>query len=82
LQLTHLSSNPLNILYCSSYDYEVIVIDDNSPDGTQDVVRQLQQVYGRQKLLLCTRAGKLGLGSAYVYGLQVSPGSMPCGDSG
>lgn len=34
---------------CSELDYEIVVIDDNSPDGTQDVVRQLQQAYGEDR---------------------------------
>jgi glycosyltransferase involved in cell wall biosynthesis len=28
------------------YDYEVVIVDDNSPDGTQDVVKQLQCEFG------------------------------------
>jgi dolichol-phosphate mannosyltransferase len=55
-------------------DYEIVVIDDNSPDGTQDVVRQLQQAYGEDRILLRPRAGKLGLGTAYVHGLKHATG--------
>lgn len=54
--------------------YEIIVIDDNSPDGTQDMVRKLQKVYGR--IVLETRPGKLGLGTAYKHGLKVARGSF------
>lgn len=43
-------------------DYEVIIIDDNSPDGTQKVAEELQKIYGKDKILLRPRAGKLGLG--------------------
>ena len=32
-------------------DFEVIIVDDNSPDGTQDVVRQLQQAYGEDRIV-------------------------------
>lgn len=47
---------------------EVLVVDDNSPDGTADLVRDLQQQNGRLHLL--TRPGKLGLGTAYVAGFK------------
>lgn len=47
---------------CSGYDYEVIVIDDNSPDGTLDVAKQLQALYGEDKIVLRPRKAKLGLG--------------------
>uniref|UniRef100_A0A183CNI8 Dolichol-phosphate mannosyltransferase subunit 1 n=1 Tax=Globodera pallida TaxID=36090 RepID=A0A183CNI8_GLOPA len=53
--------------YLVGLNYEVIVIDDNSPDGTQDIAKRLQDEFGREKLKLLTRKGKLGLGSAYVY---------------
>ena len=46
----------------SGYDYEVIVIDDNSPDGTQEVAETLQDIYGEDKIILRPRPGKLGLG--------------------
>ena len=39
---------------CSKLAYEIIVIDDNSPDGTQDVVKKLQTAYGTDKIVrLC-----------------------------
>ena len=49
---------------CSDLAWEVIVVDDNSPDGTQDVARQLAATYGDDKIVLKPRAGKLGLGYA------------------
>jgi dolichol-phosphate mannosyltransferase len=47
---------------------EIVIVDDNSPDGTQDVVAQLQKIYPG-KIKLHARPGKLGLGSAYIDGL-------------
>jgi len=47
-------------------DVEILVVDDNSPDGTQDVVRSLQSKDSRVHLL--ARAGKQGLGKAYLAG--------------
>jgi dolichol-phosphate mannosyltransferase len=49
---------------------EVIIVDDNSPDGTQDQVKDLQRIYGEDKVVLNARAGKMGLGSAYIDGLK------------
>lgn len=51
---------------CSNLAWEVIVVDDNSPDGTQDVARQLAAIYGDDKIVLKPRAGKLGLGYAVL----------------
>ena len=51
------------LLPCSGYDYEVIVIDDNSPDGTLEVAKQLQSIYGKDRIVLRPRKAKLGLGT-------------------
>jgi len=40
----------------SNIDYEIIVIDDNSPDGTLEIAKQLQKIYGEDRIvsnLLC-----------------------------
>ena len=50
-------------------DYQILVIDDGSPDGTASVVRSLQAVYP-ERLHLVERSGKLGLGTAYVTGFK------------
>lgn len=50
-------------------NFEMLIIDDNSPDGTANIVKQLQQQYpGRVHLL--ERSGKLGLGTAYLTGFK------------
>jgi dolichol-phosphate mannosyltransferase len=56
--------------------FEIIVIDDGSPDGTQDVVRKLQGVYGEDRIVEAFRPGKLGLGTAYIHGLQFAKGNF------
>jgi len=55
---------------------EVIIVDDNSPDGTQEVVKDLQGIYGQDKIKLHARPGKLGLGSAYIDGLSKCTGEF------
>ena len=50
-------------------EYQILVIDDGSPDGTAAVVKSLQQVYP-ERLHLVERSGKLGLGTAYVTGFK------------
>ena len=49
---------------------EVLVVDDNSPDGTAGAVRTLAEGEGR--IHLVERPGKMGLGSAYVRGFRVA----------
>lgn len=51
-----------------SIDHEIIIVDDNSPDGTAAVARELNVKYGNIKV--CKRPGKLGLSSAVLYGFE------------
>lgn len=52
-----------------SHPFDLLVIDDGSPDGTATIVRDLQYEFpGR--LHLETRPGKLGLGTAYIHGFK------------
>ena len=60
----------------SGCNYEIIIIDDNSPDGTQGVAEQLQRIYGRERIQLRPRPGKLGLGTAYIHGLRYATGNF------
>ncbi len=48
----------------------VLVIDDNSPDKTYEIVEDLAQEKFTNRLFLLKRAGKLGLGTAYVAGFN------------
>lgn len=56
------------VLKITSSETEVLIVDDNSPDGTAEVVRQLQQQNSRVHLLL--RQKKEGLGKAYIAGFR------------
>ena len=47
---------------------DVLIVDDNSPDGTGQIVKNLQE--SEPNLHLLERAGKLGLGTAYVAGFK------------
>jgi dolichol-phosphate mannosyltransferase len=49
--------------------FEVLVIDDGSPDGTAQLVRKMQSVYPGH-VHLEERRGKLGLGTAYIHGFK------------
>ena len=54
--------------------FDLLIVDDGSPDGTSLVVRQLQDEFSRgdlpQRLYLLERRGKLGLGTAYIDGFK------------
>lgn len=57
-------------------DWEVIIVDDNSPDGTQEIAKKLIDIFEPEHIQLRPRAGKLGLGTAYVHGLQFVTGNF------
>ena len=50
-------------------EFHVLVVDDQSPDGTAEKVRTLQKKYPRQ-VFLEVRSGKQGLGTAYIHGFK------------
>ncbi|KAK4048389.1 dolichol-P-mannose synthesis [Microbotryomycetes sp. JL221] len=60
----------------NALEWEIIIVDDNSPDGTQEVAQQLERAYGSERIILKPRAGKLGLGSAYIHALQHCSGDF------
>jgi dolichol-phosphate mannosyltransferase len=57
---------------CGDVELSVLIVDDNSPDGTADLVRQMQAdpAFGPHRVHLIQRAGKMGLGTAYVAGFR------------
>lgn len=51
-------------------EFEVLVIDDGSPDGTADIVKRLMADEFKGRVHLVERSGKLGLGTAYICGFK------------
>ena len=65
------------ILENNGINGEIIVVDDNSPDGTSEVARELGKRYGNVRLLW--RPGKLGPGSAHADGYKFAEGDIIVG---
>lgn len=62
-------SNIIDAVILQSEEFDVLIIDDGSPDGTASVVRnKMHQFEGR--VFLEERKGKLGLGTAYIHGFK------------
>lgn len=57
-------------------DYEIIIVDDDSPDGTLMAAHALQSVYGADKIILCPRESKIDRESAIVNGLMYASGNF------
>ncbi len=62
-------ANIAETIFDLAEDYHILVIDDNSPDGTASIVETLQEKWPR-RLFLLSRNGKLGLGTAYITGFK------------
>ena len=54
--------------------YEVVIVDDSSPDNTLKVAKAIQKSYGKDHVTIVSRKGKLGLGTAYIAGLKAAKG--------
>ena len=64
-------SSLIEIILSIDENYHILIIDDNSPDGTANIVKELQLKY--KNLFLEERPGKAGLGTAYKYGFNWAP---------
>ncbi|MEM6699441.1 MAG: polyprenol monophosphomannose synthase [Bacteroidota bacterium] len=59
----------IETIFALPINFHILVVDDGSPDGTAQLVKDLQQRYPKQ-LHLLEREGKLGLGTAYIAGFR------------
>ena len=59
----------IRCLMAKPEEFDLLIVDDGSPDGTATLVREEQQRFG-DRLHLLERSGKLGLGSAYIAGFK------------
>ena len=50
--------------------FDILIIDDGSPDGTADIVKRLMAEEFKDRVFLVERQGKLGLGTAYIAGFK------------
>ena len=60
--------NIIRAIFELPVSFDILIIDDNSPDGTADIVKKLQMEF--ENLYLIERPGKLGLGTAYIAGFK------------
>ncbi len=58
----------IKAIFSLSIPFDILIIDDNSPDGTADIVKSLQPSFPNLHIL--ERPGKLGLGTAYITGFK------------
>jgi dolichol-phosphate mannosyltransferase len=61
--------NILRKVFSLNFSFHVLVIDDGSPDGTAQIVKNLQSEFNG-KLFIEERTGKQGLGTAYIHGFR------------
>lgn len=56
-------------VFSIEFPFHILVVEDNSPDGTADIIKKLMQEFP-EKLFIAERKGKLGLGTAYIHGFK------------
>ena len=59
----------INAVIVLGNQYHVLVVDDGSPDGTANIVKELMQAHP-DEIFIQERVGKLGLGTAYIHGFK------------
>lgn len=61
--------NIIRYVFGLPMEFHILVIEDNSPDGTADIVKRLMQEFP-DRLFIEERKGKFGLGTAYIHGFK------------
>ncbi|MFT4698260.1 MAG: dolichol-phosphate mannosyltransferase [Flavobacteriaceae bacterium] len=59
----------IHAIFSLEHSFDILVVDDNSPDGTASLVKTLSKEFPNQ-IYLEERKGKLGLGTAYIHGFK------------
>ena len=62
-------ANIIHKVFSLSHPFNILIIDDGSPDGTAAIIKQLMTEYP-DRLFIEERSGKLGLGTAYIHGFK------------
>lgn len=70
-EVDNLSNIVVSLFGLSLTNLKVIIIDDNSPDGTGEIADDLADHFG-DKVSVIHRSGKLGLGTAYIHGFKLA----------
>ncbi len=61
--------NIIRKVFSLKKDFDILVVEDNSPDGTAEIVKNLMIEFP-ERLFIEERRGKLGLGTAYIHGFK------------
>lgn len=61
--------NIIRAVFGLEHGFHILVVEDGSPDGTANIVRELQKEFP-ERLHMIERSGKLGLGTAYIVGFK------------
>ena len=62
--------NIIRAVFGLEHGFHILVVEDNSPDGTADIVKRLQREEFADRLFMLQRPGKQGLGTAYIAGFR------------
>jgi dolichol-phosphate mannosyltransferase len=60
----------LETIYLVKDNLNILIVDDNSPDKTYEIIERLMEKKYKNKLFILKRSGKLGLGTAYIAGFK------------